>query len=49
MPENFIDLSNQLDEKLFDIDELLSSKSGRTGWEIIVSLLGFTTWEPIHN
>jgi len=53
MPENFIDLSNKLDEKLFDIDELLNIRSGRTGWEIQVSWLGFTdldrTWEPIQN
>jgi hypothetical protein len=30
MPEKFIDISSKLDEKLFDIDELLNS-SGRTG------------------
>ena len=52
LPEDFIDLSSQHNEKLFDIDELLKIRSGRTGWEILVSWLGFTdedrTWEPVQ-
>jgi hypothetical protein len=52
-PETEIPCSVLQTEQLFQVDELLKLRSGRRGWAILVSWLGFTdedrTWEPVQN